>query len=349
MRALAVGAVVLTHLGIIGRLESSGWLPSALVPLFHGTTGVQVFFVLSGFLITSLLLTELRNTGTISIRNFVIRRSLRIFPLYFLFLFIVTLLHLCGRNVANWEALGYAYCYCYNFIPKDQYVSLLGHTWSLAVEEHFYLVWPTVFLLFAARSRAALVLLLLTCIVGAPFLQVLLIDLGFGQDYFVGRWSFVAGSSIALGCLAAILINGIGNVEAVRRWARSRACLALGALLFADSLLVSGDAGLGMRLAVSHLRVVGITLIIMWIFCNPSTLMVRILELRPLRYLGLISYGIYIFQGLFLDTGPVRNPSQSWPPPPWLGFILLVITAPLSYRYFEIPFLRIKDRFRSVR
>jgi hypothetical protein len=73
--------------------------------------------------------------------------------------------------------------------------------------------------------------------------------------------------------------------------------------------------------------------------------LVKLLEVRPLKYIGVISYGIYMYQGLFLSTGPNRNPEQTWPPSQEIGFVLLLLSAPLSYHYFEKPFLRLKDRY----
>jgi len=348
LRALAVVAVVLTHLGVYGALTKAQWLPSSLLPMIHGGTGVQAFFVLSGFLITTLLINEHRTSGTISIRNFIVRRTLRIFPLYVLFLVIVTLLHAFGSNITSWDSLFYAYIYSYNFVPRELYTSIIGHTWSLAVEEHFYLVWPTLFLLLFGKRKPALVALVLTFIVTAPFVQLLLVRMGLSEHYFVERWSFITGSSIAIGCLMALLIKS-RHRSPLQRLLSHPTSLALGALLYANSLYLGSDSWFIQHIGSNYLRTLGIALAIGWIYFNQASRLVTLLELPPLKYIGLISYGIYMYQGLFLDTGPERAPGQSWPPDPATGLLLLVVVAPLSYHYFEKPFLRLKSRYANAK
>jgi len=345
IRGLAVIAVVLTHLGVFGALLDLKLLPPALMPMIHGGTGVQAFFVLSGFLITTLLIKEYNNTGSISIRHFILRRTLRIFPLYILFLIVVTLLHLVAPNITTWDSLFYAYIYSYNFIPTGIYTSLIGHTWSLAVEEHFYLVWPTVFLLLFGQYRLALLGLVLTFIVSAPLLQLYLVRTGLAAGYFVGRWTFIAGYAIALGCLAAILIGSQQTAQPARRFAEHPASLAFAALLYANSLYLTGDSWFLQNIGGNFLRTIGIALALAWLYFNQGSRLVSALEFPPLKYIGLISYGIYMYQGLFLDTGPERIPGQIWPPGPGVGLLLLVLVAPLSYQYFEKPFLRLKSRY----
>lgn len=345
IRALAVIAVVLTHLGVFSYFVERQWLPEAFVPLIHGGTGVQVFFVLSGFLITSLLVEEFQRTGRVSVRNFIIRRTLRIFPLYVLFMVLATLLHVFGNNVTTWRSLFYVYAYSYNFVPVEAYTTFMGHTWSLAVEEHFYLVWPTLFLLLFGRARPVLVGLLVLFIASVPLLHVALVKSGLFAGYFVSRWSFIAGSSIAVGCLAALLLTGARTAARMRRVAGAPAGFLLGAFLYANTLYLSSDSWFVTHVLMSYLRTFGIALLITWLYINQSSSLARFLELRPLKYIGLISYGIYIFQGLFLDTGPERDAAQSWPPSPEVGLMLLIVIAPLSYHYFERPFLRLKSRY----
>lgn len=347
IRGLAVIAVVLTHLGVYTTLSDLNLLPKAFIPMINGGAGVQAFFVLSGFLITTLLINEFNANGTISIRNFIFRRTYRIFPLYIFFLIVVTLLHVFGQNVTTWKSLSYAYLYAYNFIPKWLYTNVLGHTWSLAVEEHFYIVWPTVFLLLFGKHRRALLGLTLTFIVSAPIVNLLLIKAGLATDYFVERWSFIAGSSIAIGCLAAILIGSEQTARQARRLAEPATSLVIGALLYANSFYLTSDSWLVQNAVSSYLRTIGIAIGISWLYFNQVSRLVNLLELRPLKYIGVISYGIYMYQGLFLSTGPYRSVSQTWPPSQEIGLVLLLLSAPLSYHYFEKPFLRLKERYSA--
>jgi peptidoglycan/LPS O-acetylase OafA/YrhL len=308
---------------------------------------VRAFFVLSGFLITTLLINEFNANGTVSIKNFIVRRTLRIFPLYILFLIIVTLLHVFGHNVTTWKSLSYAYIYAYNFIPTWLYTNVLGHTWSLAVEEHFYIVWPTVFMLLFGKHRLALLGLILTFIVSAPIVHLLLVKTGIATGYFVDRWSFIAGYSIAMGCLTAILIGAEQSGSQMRRLAQHPASLMVGTLLYANSLYLTGESWFLQNVGSTYLRTIGIAISVAWLYFNQSSRLVNLLEWRPLKYIGVISYGIYMYQGLFLTTGPERDSAMTWPPAQEIGFVLLLLMAPLSYHYFEKPFLRLKECYSA--
>ena len=92
----------------------------------------------------------------------------------------------------------------------------------------------------------------------------------------------------------------------------------------------------------------GIGLMVAWIYLNPASALTRALEFRPLAYLGVISYGVYMYQGILLATGPHRSPGSDWPPEPLVGFVLLCIIAPLSFHYLERPLLRIKARYSAT-
>lgn len=345
IRALAVIFVVLQHLGIWGHAAEAGFVARRVLPLVSGTTAVQAFFILSGFLITILLIKEKRTTGKISIAAFMVRRSLRIFPLYLLFCLLATLALVFLNGQLPGRALAYAFLYAYNFVPMADYLPLLGHTWSLAVEEHFYLIWPLVFALGYVNRSRGLLLGLCAFVIGSLLLHAVLIRQPFAADYAVARWSFLAGYNIALGCIGALLVTGsMPKENGVRLFAGSGAFL-LGVLLYANTLYIDSSSWFVQNVLCGYIRAVGILLMILWIYLNQASTLVRVLEVRPLRYLGTISYGIYMWQGLFLSTGPRRLAGEMWPPSPATGLMMLAIVAPLSYRYFEQPFLEWKKRY----
>ena len=148
------------------------------------------------------------------------------------------------------------------------------------------------------------------------------------------------GGFIALGATAALLLEWSPRRNRWRRLFAHPATLGAGLGLFFHTLLIdSGDYG-------GQVRGVGIALGIGWIYLNQASLPAAFLDLPPLRYLGRISYGIYMWQGFFLATGPGRLEGQTWPPETWTGFALLAVIAPLSYHVFEKPILRFKNRFR---
>jgi len=346
LRALAVVSVVLTHYGAFANLEKSPFLP-----LFHGVTGVRAFFVLSGFLITRLLLQEHEQNGRISYGDFVARRALRIFPLYFLFLLLASLLFVAGYWKTNPAGLTYAWLYVYNFVPPTLYDPLLAHTWSLAVEEHFYLLWPLALLILVPRERALIGFILVTAV--ASFASFVILKRGIGvSGFFLERWTVVAAFSLLIGCLASVLAHFQG-ASAFMRFCRSNAGLLVAATLFAvPALLFIAPTLEGHVLPVytaSAVQSLGIAGVVLWIASRQDSAAVTVLEFMPLRYLGTISYGIYIWQGFFLAVSPLRDPQEAWPPSPALGLVGIAIFAPLSYHYFERRFLAMKARFKGAR
>ncbi len=169
-------------------------------------------------------------------------------------------------------------------------------------------------------------------------LEVLGSSASLSANYFVNRWTMVVGGNNAIGCLAALLVTTAH--QRFREVLGSRPLLYLGIALYASSLAPA--------MPHEHLRPFGIGLFIVWIYLNQSSRLTQFLEIKGLAYLGMISYGIYMYQGLFLSTGPNRFPGQEWPPNPFIGLILLCIVAPLSFHYIERPFMRLKSKFSVI-
>ena len=102
------------------------------------------------------------------------------------------------------------------------------------------------------------------------------------------------------------------------------------------------------NLVAGHMRAIAVVILILWIMGHQRSLLVTCLETAPLRYIGLISYGVYMYQGLFIATGPVRVTGHLWPPPDQLiGLLLLIAVAPASFHFFEKPLIKLGERFRS--
>jgi peptidoglycan/LPS O-acetylase OafA/YrhL len=341
LRAFAVIAVVLTHYGIYQGIEGS-----AVLPLIHGMTGVRLFFVLSGFLITRLLLREFDRTGRISYANFIVRRALRIVPLYLLFLILATLLLFSGLWKTNPAGLTYAWLYFYNFVPPRLYDPLLAHTWTLAVEEHFYVLWPIALLYFVHRERT-LIRLAVLCALLCFFSYVVMVRWLDLRGFFLERMTFVAAFPLLIGCLCALFAQFRANGILVS-FCRSRAGLATSAILFAAPTTLYFVPYLSGRVLAQYFAVslqsLGLAMFVLWILFHQGSRIVAALETLPLKYIGMISYGIYIWQGFFLAVSPSRSPDSIWPPPPGLGLIGVMVFAPLSYHLFEKRFLAMKGR-----
>ena len=330
LRGISVLLVIFSHAMIFDRL---GWQDPAFRRFVSAENGVSVFFVLSGFLITLLLLREQAQRGRVSLVNFYARRTLRIFPLYFLAITLVLLLDLGSVVSLRSCTYQYAYAYMFNFVPKACSFSAFSHFWSLAVEEHFYIIWPFVFLL-GRRIGMALLLVFIAAsqIWGASLFGA------YAATHSINRWTFPAAAPIAYGCLAAYACTS----PIVDKWLRKGT---------ASPVLLTG-AICGIAGYVAGLPRVcflaGVTLLILFVYFNQRSPMVRALEIRPLAYIGLISYGLYVWQGIFTGNGPYRQ-FPSFPPSIELGLILTCIAAPLSYHFFEKPILRLKGRFEGAR
>jgi peptidoglycan/LPS O-acetylase OafA/YrhL len=298
-----------------------------------GGTGVQVFFVISGFLITTLLLREQAASGRVSIRHFLLRRFLRIFPVYYLFLAVVAVLMGVRSIDPSFPGLGLAAAYASNFITQAQVTGELGHTWSLAVEEHFYLLWPLAVAWIARRHLGAV----LGCVVGASLLMRYQIGLHpeWSVTHYPARWTLPAIDSIAIGCLAAWLRERHPGF----RPAGARVTLLMGAGVFLATAYLWLPAGL--YILVDAVKATGMAFVLIAIVESPAHPLVRFLELGPVRYCGVISYSLYIWQGLFLRTGPG---GRAWFQQEWVALLLTLGVASASYHFYEKRFLRLKER-----
>jgi peptidoglycan/LPS O-acetylase OafA/YrhL len=175
LRAVSIIMVLCTHFGVYDNWSHTGWVNS-LTHSITGSVGVTVFFVISGFLITTLLLNEKQRKGKINYKNFIIRRFLRLLPTLLLFYLVLLFLMYCGMLDIKPIAVLMSACYVYNYVPNPFYFSELGHTWSLAVEEQFYVFWPWVIVGFRKKGilllAAVLILVSLIAIYVVPGIRI---------------------------------------------------------------------------------------------------------------------------------------------------------------------------------
>ena len=348
LRALAVAAVLVHHLldpVLLPRVL--GWVP-------WGFVGVRLFFVLSGFLITSILLEErdIHDRSGASraqaLRRFYVRRTLRIFPLYYF----VLLLALVFGTQAEREQLPWLASYTYNL-----YLSGLGwwpahfsHFWSLSVEEQYYLIWPCV-LLFAPRRR--LLLISVTMIALGPAYRWFAIAAQFNA---VAYYAFTLSSldALGMGSLLALACNGRAAPNGMVRALRTRALpIGLGCALVLHVLLLTGQA--------STLHVVFfdlmVAIVFVWLVAAASRSFTgmpgRLLQLPALVYLGKISYGIYVYHLFMPDVlrALLAYADLQLPPLGAAEFALscaaTVAVASLSWIALERPMIALKRRFAT--
>jgi len=342
IRAYAAIIVVTTHLQIFISLYHSNSPIYGIVA--GGSNGVKIFFVLSGFLITHLLLSEYEMHGKIRLGYFLARRALRIFPLFYLFIFCLILIGFFFETNTKFNQIIYSSLYLFNFVSHADYNIILGHTWSLAVEEHFYLLWPP-FFLFLLKKQISLKKILFILFIIYFILEILHYYLVNSTDldhtYRVSSWTNSAAVYLLAGCFGGILIHT--NYWKNDYYSRANNITLCFIFIFGFFIDFWYDST---TMIGRNIHIWGILSGILIVVNNQNWFIVRILELPPIQYLGQISYGVYLWQGFYLATGPSRGYNQTWPPDPLVGLILLCITVPLSYHLFEMRFLKLKEKFR---
>jgi peptidoglycan/LPS O-acetylase OafA/YrhL len=313
-----------------------------------GAFGVDVFFALSSYLITELLLREKEQCGVVDVRAFYVRRMLRIWPLYFAFLLFAASLQwiIPGQHI-GWRA-GLAF----TFLAGNWWIvfqgfpsSIIFPLWSISIEEQFYLTWPAVVRRISARTMASVAVGLL---VVATLTRVYL-GIHHAGETQVWCNTLARLDPIALGVLAAILLKGrTPDLRPLTRVALAMAGMS-GIALAANYWAVKADplstASMVLGYPVAALGCITLLLAVL----NDQS----ILRKSVLVYLGRISYGLYVFHilGLMISDYTVHDQTAS------LGRYMLRVSVALattialsiaSYRWIETPFLRIKQRFTHV-
>jgi len=327
-----------------------GWLDFS-----GGFIGVDIFFVLSGFLITSLLLQEHQVTGRISLKNFYIRRALRLLPALVLLLaamLIYSRVALSQETASQTvKFAGVVILYITNWARAFEWIpgsNLLGHLWSLAVEEQFYLLWPPVLLiLLRLRIPRRTLAMLITCLIVLVILRRfdLLLQGGISQGrIYLG--SDTRADSLLVGCLAAMLHGWqmLPDGKVFRFLLRLSTVIAIPVLFIylVDAYGIRSQTYFSFGLTVVAFAVAVVILQAMQISPNP---VLFVLENGFLVYVGKISYGLYLwhFFAIEITLGlAVGNAIK-------LGLSLLALfgIAAISFYCVELPFLRLKSRFAS--
>lgn len=306
-----------------------------------GSLGVGIFFVLSGFLITWLLERERRANGSISLRRFYIRRSLRIFPAFYTFLLAAALLYpLLGVVLpsADWLASA-VYLNDYNSALTLRPSNALTHTWSLGIEEKFYLLWPLLLLICARRSVATASFACLATLVGVSGWRVYLAGAIAAPSHYTYFAFDTRLDYLAIGCLLGLHAS---------MWLREPERRAV--VICSGLAAVGGLAALTVTLSASRLywlsfplEYVLIALVLVAAVSAPRSPPFRILNSLPLIWLGIISYSAYLYHKLgWLLASFWLEPSLLTA---LLGGAIAIALAAASYLVIERPFLRLKARY----
>ena len=336
MRAVSILLVIVAH----SSRNFSRWVPLPLSTyLLFAHTGVSVFFVISGFLITSLLLKELDATGDIGLKRFYLRRAFRIFPPFYLYLAVIFALVLAGVWHTSLRPFLFAASYTSDYyLGPDGGFAGLQHIWSLSVEEQFYLLWPAT-LLLAGKRRA--IGLSITLILISPFSRVVTyFVLAPDHRAMVDRMFHSSIDTIMFGCLLALVLQN-------DRFQRLlRICLSpwtfAGAVLFLFLL----DPIIDLRFRAYRLLIgmtlegISICLITLYVVKRCETVAGRLLNTSALRHIGVISYSLYLWQSILLTEA-----SQYFP----FNLLAVLACAELSYWAVERPSRQLRDWFAASR
>ena len=334
IRAIAVLAVMASHTGV--NFCYGGWM------------GVDVFFVLSGYLITSLLLSEHARSGVVSLRRFYGRRALRLYP--------ALLTMLLALGVTFWIGLGYGAMndyirsavrsglYLENIAASMSAPGYLPHTWSLAVEEQFYLVWPPILVLLLRKGRDPFRWALLGLVISWAAMTYYSAQgtVGYPNAYYL-PWSRF-GELLVGGALACVLAGSRTVPAAIRsNMAGYGLAIAGVCLVFVSQYKLRIP-----NLAWEAPSIALVSGAMIWhLGANETGRLRALFGGAPLRWLGQRSYGMYLIHlpVLYLLQVHLRAHRSELCA---LMVAATVLLAALSYRFVELPFLRKKARFQGV-
>lgn len=307
-----------------------------------GLVGTSLFFVLSGFLITSLLLDEARDSGRISVRRFYWRRGLRLLPAFLTLVVVVSVYTvLAGRSGEALRNGAFAISYAANWpLSQGAYIGPLSHSWSLAIEEQFYLAWPLL-LVGALRLRLSMrwiAALLLVAATSSAVVAVLLVGAGeptarlaFGSD--------TRAQALLIGCLLAVAVSA--------GWWRRFSRFAVAGAIVALVLATIGFSG-GQLIPIALPMIAAASAILVGAALGLAG-RGSALTSPPLVGIGRISYGLYLWHyPIMWELGGALSEMPLLLRAPLL-LALSFAAALISYRVIEAPFLRLKGRRSTTR
>ncbi len=351
------GAKVSFHIPSLDGLRtfSFGVVFAAHAGLYYvvpGGFGVTVFFFLSGFLITTLLRMEFDKSSTVSLKNFYVRRALRILPPFYLVLFLASSLTAMGAIEGKLEApavLAQALHYANYRIVNHGYGGLAPGTavyWSLAVEEHFYLLFPLLYLSLrkrnlSPRGQALVLAALCAAILAWRCVLVGVYHCPIDRTYIASDTRF---DSILFGCALAVYGNPILDPPHIRDGIWKAVLLPLGLVTLIATFLIRDDV---FRETVRY-SLQGLALVPVFVCAIrfPSWGVMRVLNYRPIAFIGVLSYSLYlIHQVVLFALSPYVGARYGEAVNSVVGLPISVLLAWLVHLFVERPFARLRKRY----
>jgi peptidoglycan/LPS O-acetylase OafA/YrhL len=339
LRAFSILLVILSHSAWYFPSWVEACLPFRTI-VGNGRHGVAVFFVISGYLITTLLMREREKTGTISLPRFYFRRIFRIFPPFYVLIAVMAILWIAGIVPEHLPSFLAAATYTWTYYPFAHGYEI-AHTWSLSIEEQFYLFWPLALLLWHQASKS--IRLALGLILVMPFLRVAVYfafpSLRGHESYMLQEWT----DSMMVGCLLALIKSKPRWQQWHRRWLNSWTAGTLAVIgLFGVPWLIEilpgklgGFFGLSVGYSITAICVGGV---LVYVVESPHSPAAKLLQLPIVRHLGVLSYSLYLWQQIFT--------SHEFKLLPW-GWLYAIAVAEISYWLVEQPALRLRNRLEK--
>lgn len=328
LRAISVTFVLIGHLW---GTRGAGTLDFGIGDYAH--LGVVTFFVISGFLITNLLLGEYHKTGSVSLKLFYARRFVRIFPPAYTYLFVVGVLWASGVISLEARDMWHAASYTSNYEPARSWY--VGHLWSLSVEEQFYLLWPFAFIFLKPRkaiwATVAVIALAPVARLGNRFLLI-------GTPYHDLPMFPMVADSLAMGCLFASIKDWLEGQEWYARLMKPGWSIVLLAMV----LVVNRYGGYTVvSVFGSSITNLCLAILIHRSVYHADDRMGRVLNWKPIVTVGVLSYSLYLWQQPFLN-----RTSSAWISAFPENIVLAIVAAVASYVLLERPLMNMRQRLR---